>query len=89
MSARDRDPVSRYTFDLFRDGLDQYHEGLDERLRQLEERLRDHERSHGADRSKTAVETVGRRKWSWPEIMVAIIAASSTVAAATITALIR
>jgi len=83
---RDRDPVSRYVFDLFREGLNQYHDGLEERLGQLEERLRDYERAHRSDRSESTVEVRERRRWSWPEIVVAIITAGGVVAAATITA---
>ena len=85
----DRGPISRYVFDLFREGLNQYHEGLEERLGQLEDRLREHERAHANGRSGNDVEVRERRRWSWPEIVVAIITAGGVVAAATITALSR
>jgi len=41
------------------------------------------------DEDEKAVETRERRRWSWPEIAVAVITASGVVVAATITALSR
>lgn len=68
------DPLRRWQFDLWR-------RPWEERLRALEEWRDGHLEEHERDQ---AVEVRERRRWSWPEIVVAGITAAGVVAAAVV-----
>lgn len=72
-------PVTRYQFNLWR-------EPWEDRVRALEQRLEGHLEDHERDERDEAVEVRERRRWSWPEIVVAGITAAGVVAAAAVQA---
>lgn len=71
------EPVRRREFDLWR-------EPWEDRLRALEQRFDGHLEDHEQDERGQAVEVRERRRWSWPEIVVAAITAAGVVAAAVV-----
>lgn len=68
------------------DEFDRYVREMDHWRGEFDEWRRAHNEAHGKADGKQALEVRERRRWSWPEIVVAIITASGVIAAAAITA---
>lgn len=80
MGGQSRRPVSRYEFDLWR-------EGWEDRVERLEQWRDGHEEDRDEDEDDGhSTEVRERRAWSWPEIVVAGITAAGVVAAAAVSA---
>lgn len=89
MGDESRRAVTRYEFDLFREGQHEWRAGMEERVRRLERLWDGHTDDRGEDDDEQAVEVRERRRWSWPEIIVAGITAAGVISAALVQALVH
>ena len=77
-------PLTRYEFDLWREGQTEWRAGQEKRVRSLE-RWRDaHEQAHETDDQEQQQDERERRRWSWQAIAVAVISAAGVVTAAAV-----
>lgn len=83
----DEKPVTRYEFDLYREGQHEWRAGQEKRLRALERWREAHDAEH--EQHEQAVEVRERRPWRWREIVAAGITAAGVIAAAVVTAVTR
>lgn len=86
----DERPVTRYEFDLWREGQHEWRAGQEKRLRSLERWREAHSAEHEAEHEREqAIEVRERRPWRWQEILAAGITAAGVIAAAVVTAIVR